>query len=272
MVYFELARCLYPGQGYEQVFEDLLPDDAASCRGTAIRVPNKSSLGRARQKLGAAVLEAVFRQVAGPIAQPERNPSAFWRGLRLEAFDGTVVDVADTVANAEEFTRPAGSCGVGGYPQARVVALVECGSHALVDAAIGNRQQGETTLAFDLAASAGPGTLVLADRGMLGVPLWDAFVQSGAHLLWRIKNNVATHPIAELGDGSYLTRVRLDKHRAAELRREGKTVPSAVIVRVIEYTLDGGDEVYRLATSLLDPESAPAGELAALYHERWGAT
>jgi len=46
-------------------------------------------------------------------------------------------------------------------------------------------------------------------------------------------------------------------------------VPSAVMVRVIEYTLDGGDEVYRLATSLLDPETAPAAELAGLYHERW---
>ena len=32
----------------------------------------------------------------------------------------------------------------------------------------------------------------------------------------------------------------------------------------------GLDEpLYRLITSLLDPESAPAAELAALYHERW---
>jgi len=181
MVYFELARCLYPGQGYEQVFDHLLPDGVDTHRAKPWRVPNKSSISRARSKLGATVLETVFRSVAGPVAKPDTCPSAFWRGLRLEAFDGTVLDVADTPANAEEFTRPAGSCGEGGYPQARVVALVECGTHALLDAAIGSRQQGETTLAMDLAGSAGPGTLVLADRNMLGVPLWNAFVEAGAH-------------------------------------------------------------------------------------------
>ena len=43
-------------------------------------------------------------------------------------------------------------------------------------------------------------------------------------------------------------------------------------MRVIEYGLDGiadAEPLYRLITTLLDPESAPAAELAALYHERW---
>ena len=40
-------------------------------------------------------------------------------------------------------------------------------------------------------------------------------------------------------------------------------------VRVIEYRLSGSDELYRLITTLLDPQVAPAEELAALYHERW---
>jgi Insertion element 4 transposase N-terminal/Transposase DDE domain len=269
MVYFELARCLFHDQGYEQVFEHLLPSDAEHLGGGSWRVPHKSSLGRARARVGPAVLEDLFRSIARPLASPEQCPSAFWRGLRLEAFDGTVLDVADTAANAEEFTRPRGSQGAGGYPQARLVALVECGTHAVLDAAIGSRQQGETTLAMDLAASAGPATLVLADRNMLGIPLWNAFVEAGAHLLWRVKKTVAKNPQTWLDDGSYLTRVRLDKHTAADLRRQGKTVPSFITVRIIEYTLDGSTEIYRLATSLVEPTSAPADELAALYHERW---
>jgi len=43
-------------------------------------------------------------------------------------------------------------------------------------------------------------------------------------------------------------------------------------VRVIDYRLEGlagAEPVYRLLTSILDPERAPAKELAALYHERW---
>lgn len=37
---------------------------------------------------------------------------------------------------------------------------------------------------------------------------------------------------------------------------------------MIDYQVDGG-ETTRLLTDLLDPESGPAEELAALYHERW---
>ena len=150
-----------------------------------------------------------------------------------------------------------------------MVALVECGSHAVINAVIGGRGQGESTLAMDLAGAAGPGTLVLADRNMLGVQLWTAFRARGAHLLWRLKSTVAIRPEAVLADGSWLARVRMDKHTAAALRRAGQPVSGTITVRVIEYTLPGSDEVYRLATSLLDPASAPAAELAALYHARW---
>jgi hypothetical protein len=107
---------------------------------------------------------------------------------------------------------------------------------------------------------------VLADRNMLGVQLWTAFRDRGAHLLWRCKSTVATRPQAVLADGSWLARVRPDKHTAAACRRAGQAVPAAITVRVIEYTLPGSGEVYRLATSLLDPVAAPAAELAALDH------
>ena len=43
-------------------------------------------------------------------------------------------------------------------------------------------------------------------------------------------------------------------------------------MRVIEYCLEGvagAEPIYRLVTTILDPDQAPAEELAALYHERW---
>jgi IS4 transposase len=43
-------------------------------------------------------------------------------------------------------------------------------------------------------------------------------------------------------------------------------------VRVVEYEIDGlesGESIYRLITNILETKSAPALELAALYHERW---
>ena len=44
------------------------------------------------------------------------------------------------------------------------------------------------------------------------------------------------------------------------------------MVRVIDYALPSiaeGQPRYRLLTTLLDEKSAPALELAALYHQRW---
>jgi hypothetical protein len=65
-----------------------------------------------------------------------------------------------------------------------------------------------------------------------------------------------------LEDGSYLSVLRPPKGVEEE----------PIVVRVIAYTLacvPGADPLYRVVTSLLDPEVAPARELAALYHERW---
>jgi hypothetical protein len=47
---------------------------------------------------------------------------------------------------------------------------------------------------------------------------------------------------------------------------------NGLILRVIEYRLEGvadAETSYRLITTILDHEKAPAEELAAVYHERW---
>ena len=67
-----------------------------------------------------------------------------------------------------------------------------------------------------------------------------------------------------LPDGSYLSRIYASQH---DRRKDIKGID----VRVIEYRLvgRGSKTVYRLITTILDPEAAPAKELAALYCERW---
>ncbi|MGH7037158.1 MAG: transposase [Stellaceae bacterium] len=43
-------------------------------------------------------------------------------------------------------------------------------------------------------------------------------------------------------------------------------------MRVVAYRLDGvagAEPLYRLVTTIRDPDQAPAREVAALYHERW---
>lgn len=140
------------------------------------------------------------------------------------------------------------------------MTLTETGTHAQIDAVDGFCC-GEPELAIRLAPSAA-GMLVIVDRGFPGVALWRAYTGAGSHLLIRARSCVAARPIEYLPDGTYLARVNLAGQKRA--------APGHVILRVIEYQVDGG-EVTRLLTDLLDPGVHPAAELAALYRERWEA-
>ena len=257
MVYFVLALALFQQDSYDDVAENLV----GALGGMDQSVPNKSSFTRARQRLGAGPLEGLFRALAGSVA-PKGLAGSFYRGMRLAAVDGFVLDVPDTIANRVFFGGPSDTKGRDvGFPQTRVVTLTETGTHASIDAAVGAFNGGEPELAIRLAGSAA-GMLVLMDRAFPGVALWKAYTQAGAHLLLRARSCVAKRPIQILADGTYLARMSLAGQRASH--------PGGVTVRVVEYRVDGG-EVIRLLTDLLDVDAYPAAELAALYHERWEA-
>lgn len=254
MAYYTLALALFQHDSYDDVAENLVSEIGAM----ACDIPNKASFTRARQRLGPQVLETLFRRLAVPLSRP-RLAGAFWRGLRLAAVDGFVLDAPDTPANRCAFGGPVKNGLAAGFPQARVVTLTECGTHAQIDAAVGGFSGGEPELAIKLAPSAA-GMLVIMDRGFPGVALWKAFTGCGAHLLIRARSCVAARPVQRLADGTYLARMNLAGQKGNH--------HGGVLVRVVEYRIDGG-EVIRLLTDLLDPEAYPAGELAALYHVRW---
>ena len=255
MVYYVLALALFHQDSYDDVAENLV--GALEPMGEA--VPNKSSFTRARQRLGAAPLEALFRRLAGPAA-PDGLEGAFWRGMRVAAVDGFTLDVPDTPANRAAFGGPVDAKGQpAGFPQARVVTLTEAATHATIDARVGGFNGGEPELATSMAPAA-TGMLVIMDRGFPGVALWKAYTQAEAHLLIRARSTVAARPVQVLADGTYLARMNLAGQKGAH--------HGGVLVRVIEYRVDGG-EVVRLLTDLADPVAFPAAELAALYHRRW---
>jgi hypothetical protein len=271
VVYFTLAMCVFSQVGYEEVARLLTHGLAWARRWRgAWQVPTTGSLTRARARLGAEPLAALFGQTAGPLATPA-TPGAWYRGWRLVVVDGTTLDVADTPANQQAFGRPQTHRGEqSAYPQVRVVGVAECGTHALLDATMGPLANGETTLAAGLLGEGGAlqaGMLLLADRLFAGAELWRRAAATGAQLLWRTRSNAVLPVLEAFADGSYLSQIT-----AATDRRHGV---APTVVRVVEYRLDdpgrpkAKGQVYRLLTTILDPNAAPAAELAALYHERW---
>jgi Transposase DDE domain len=173
--------------------------------------------------------------------------------------------VADTEENRAAFGAPGASRGKSAFPQLRLVALVENGTHVLVGARLGRYAAGEATLAQDVLGALRPGMLCLADRQFFGHALWQRAARTGADLLWRVKGNLRLPRETVLPDGSYLSTIY-----PSEADRRHRT--GGLQVRVVEYRLEGipgAEPLYRVVTSILDPQRAPAAELAALYHERW---
>lgn len=264
VVYFVLAMCLFSGQGYEEVGR-LLTQGLERVRRweKPWRVPTTAAIGRARRRLGPEPLKVLFGRVCRPVATVQ-TAGAWYRRWRLVAVDGTVFDVPDTDANSTFFGRPGSGRGQqrSAYPQVRVAALVECGTHAVFAAATGPLSVHEQQMIPGLLDRLEPGMLLMADRGITGFELWQAAAGTGADLLWRVRKNIILPVLQSFDDGSYLSRI------VATADREGRNTAR---VRVIEYTLgrNSDDTVYRLITTICDPHQAPALELAALYHQRW---
>ena len=136
-------------------------------------IPARSAFSYRRSQLGSEILQELFAKVAGPKASAQ-TPTAFWKGMRLLAIDGTVESVADTADNREAFRYSSDDeVSHSPFPQARLLLLIECATHLICDAEISSCRQAEAN-----------GLRLLLERWRLeqSLLLWDsgcAFQRSG---------------------------------------------------------------------------------------------
>jgi hypothetical protein len=265
VVYYVIALALYMSASYREVLRCLL--EGLVWRygpGARVSVAAKSSISQARTRLGWEAMKALHDRVVRPLALPATR-GAWYRQWRVVSLDSTTLVVPDTPANGRAFGRPGSRQGRTAFPQVRFVSLVESGTHVLFGSVVGGYRETEISLARAAVTHLEAGLLCLADRSFYGFGFWEQARATGAELLWRVQLNVRFPVEQRLADGSYLSTVYAT---VADRRRRRR----GVAVRVIEYALEGeapAELRYRLITTILDPEQAPAQELAALYHERW---
>ena len=260
MVYYIIALGLFVGVGCREVLRRLL-EGAGWIWPERIQVATDSAITQARQRLGYKPIEVLYNESVGPIAKKSTR-GAWFRSWRVVALDGFIVDVAESEENEKAFGRPGASRGHSAYPQVRVLGFVENGTHVFFGAEMDRCDVGETTMARRVLGKLRRNMLCLADRNFFCYPLWKQAIATGAKLVWRAKHQLVLPKTRRLSDGSYLGKVYPSpKHRRED--REG------IIVRIIDYRIDGFRETYRLVTNILDVEKAPALELARLYAERW---
>lgn len=258
VVYLLLAGALFEDLGWGQVWARLV----ASLPGSH-RVPAASAMTEAMRRVGPAPVQALFDLLKGAGATTARQ-AAWFAGRLVVAIDGTQIAVPDEPANLAVFSKAsAGPNGPVGYPMLRLVAIVAVGTRSVIEAVFGTDKTGELTYAARLTTTGAlhAGMLLLGDRNFATYAFLTQVSQSGADLLIRAKTgtNAMKLPTGRrLADGSRLTRA-------------GNVAVRVIDAQVTATAPDGTirSGTYRLLTTLLDPDQAPALALVRLYHQRW---
>ena len=264
MVYYVIAMGLFRHVSTREVLRCLADGLRMVAPGVSVRISGKSSISRARSRLGIAPFEELWRKQVTPLAKHGEPGARHW-GFRIVALDSATLDLPDEKRNREAFVLPGDKRGTEMVPKARLALLMETGTRAALAWRAGPvLGSSELEQAEALLSNLEPGMLVLADCSQFGLPFWSTALKTGADLLWRVSADVRLHPAGEpFKDGSW----------PAEFRESGSHLPrsrGACRIRVVEYRLSTRpDESYRLATTLLDPDRFPACELASLYHENF---
>lgn len=229
-----------------------------------------SSWSDRRMRLPWEVFADLMRRALRPVATRRRHPAAFWRGWRLTALDGTQFSLTNTPQIRASTRKARTRRGRAAFAKITVAVLLELGLHNPLAAGIGRDGESEWELSRRLLAQLSKGALLLGDR-LYGVPAFivhaaAACQRVGSHFLFRIPRHLTAQVTTRWPDGSRQIRVAV--------RQKGR--PSQIVqwldlreIRVQVGRPGHRPQAVRLWTSLLNPRTAPARELAELYATRW---
>ncbi len=261
-----LAMCLWPTVCMRDSLRNLIEGCRSGLGRLEEKLPVKSAICAARKRLGVLPLRLLYKEVVRPLATV-MTKGAFYKSMRLVAFDGTSINTPDTEDNDKAFGRPGSGRGRAAFPKIRLVSLIEVATRVAIDFAAMPYCCGEQTIVTRLFRSLQSDMLVLWDRGFHSYKLWKRVIATGAQLLARIQNRLIFTPVKRLHDGSFLAYL----YPTPASRKKKK---HGILVRIIEYTIAdprriGHRQQHTLITTLLDAKLHPAKELICLYHERW---
>ena len=233
-------------------------------------VPCSTALAHARDRLGFDAVREIFRRLAD-VLLGRYAESTTWRGLGVYVLDGVCFMVPDSKENDAAFGRAGVTRGGArsGFPQLRGVLLVAAWSHLVVRAVFGAYRVGEITLAHQLAPQLPAGALLLLDRAYYAYGWLHGLLSRDVNFVVRAKTNgkcMVPRVRKRLAPNDGLGFLRVPR----SAKEKDRSLPDKIEVRVVTYKKKGWPQI-KLVTNLLDPERYPAGEIAALYHDRWEA-
>lgn len=229
-----------------------------------------SSWSDRRLRLPWEIFAELMRRALRPRATPRQHREAFWRGWRLVALDGTQFSLLNTPQITATLAKARTRRGRAAFAKITTAVLLEVGLHNPLAAAVGRKGESEWALAQRLLAQLPKQALLLGDR-LYGVVAFAVIAHTacrrvGSHFLLRASRSVKPRLIKRLTDGSRLVGLPV---RAP--RNPNRIVDWLEVREIRVRVRRNGQRAHelRLWTTLRDPRTAPALDLARVYASRW---
>jgi hypothetical protein len=199
-----------------------------------------------------------------------------WKGFRLLALDGTLVNLPRRQALRDHYGTAKGRRG-GRVPQARLVMLQFPTTRVPYRFALGPKRQAEKAMAGPLLESLGKDDLVLMDRGFWSYGLFCRAAERGAFFAVRRIAQARLTLVRTLGPDDDLVR-----YAPADRKWRKLGLPEAVELRRLVYQVRGFRPT-AVVTNVTDPRAISRAEWVGLttdheagrvlddtlYHRRW---
>lgn len=251
----EVHRIFFEGTTWAMRSSRLI--DAEEVRAEPV---SKSAISQARTRLGWKPMEALFNEVVSPSVE-KSDIIKRYKEWFLVGFSSGVIKIAGSAENLHEFMTPNSNGEKSSPPHMKFVSLVEHGSRLIFAAETASFHAKETTIAEGVVYSLRNGMLCMAGKSFFSLTLWQESLKTGADLLWEIGPDIKFSVKKNCTDRSFLA--TLKPANSSDSRDK------EIEVRVIKYRTSSSNRSVRyLVTNLLNPEEAPAIDLASLFNKR----
>lgn len=224
----------------------------------------RSAVTQARQRVGAAPVEWLFRQTAQAWGT-ESYDKTDWHGLQLFAIDGAQFRTPDEPELREYYgSANTSTARQSAYPVMRLVALMNLGSHILLDAATAPYRRSEILLAQSMTASIPDNSITLFDKLFYSADLLLTLGQQGSNRHWLLpaRKNMVAETEESYGAGDRLLKLKV----SPQARKKNPSLPEYWYARAVTYALNG---VEKTVLTSLAADRYKAKDVAELYHSRW---
>lgn len=233
------------------------------------------ALQRAFARLPLELLIRLAERLADRLAPP---PQQLWNGLKVVIADGMSFLVQDTPELLGKYHRDRSTQS---YPCPKLLAVMDYATGLIRRAIILPYDRNELACFARMFRFLHPGEVVLLDRAYGSFLHLQMLLAMQVHACVRLKKSLVSASWStcrfrrkrKLGRGDWLVEWHRPQQRPCWMSlRRWRQVPEAILLRQIHYRLLR--KGYRpqqgwLITTLLDEKQYPAGEIIALYGQRW---